>query len=713
MANRLANATSPYLLQHAENPVDWWEWGEEAFAEARRRGVPVILSVGYAACHWCHVMARESFEDPATAELMNDGFVSVKVDREERPDVDAVYMEATVAMTGHGGWPMTVFLTPEGKVFHAGTYYPARPHPQQPSFTQLLTAVSEAWEQRRGEVEGAGDRIAEALSSRAATAQSESAPPSAADLEQAVRRLLPDFDAARGGFGGAPKFPPSMVLDWLLRHAARVGHETPGGSDAQALDMASETLRHMALGGIYDQVEGGFARYSVDADWVVPHFEKMLYDNAQLARVYLHWWRLTGDPLGRRIAEETCDFMMRRLLTAEGGFASALDADTAVEGEAHGVEGLTYVWTPRQLTDLLGEEDGAWIAQACGVTASGTFEDGASTLRLLVDVDSADAEPETVRRWLSARDRLGIARRERAQPARDDKVVAAWNGLAIAALAEVGALLDRQDLVSAAARAADLLIGTHLVDGRVRRVSRDGRPGAPEGVLEDHADLVEGLLALYTVTGAPRWVGAAGEVVEAISRRFWSAERGFSDTPLDAVDPLLHNAAGARAADPSDNAYPSGTSAAASALLTWSALTGDSDARELADRALAEVRRVAAASPRFAGWGLAAAEAAVDGPREVAVVGPTGDPRTTALWREALQGTAPGLVVAVGGPHLEPAVPLLEGRGLVDEVPAAYPCRGQVCDLPTVDVRALRAFVRCEDRGDGSGPAVTHGGEQR
>src|SRR3954447_6512218 len=393
MSNRLANATSPYLLQHKDNPVDWWEWGDEAFAEARRRDVPVLLSVGYAACHWCHVMAHESFEDEATAAQMNAGYVCIKVDREERPDVDAVYMEATVALTGHGGWPMTVFLTPDGKTFQAGTYYPPQPRQGMPSFRQLLGAVSQAWVDRRDEVERAGQQITGALLGRRGSARAGEQPaaPAPADLEHAVRLTARAHDEERGGFGGAPKSPPSMVLEWLLRHAARAGTQQAGGSGATALHMAGNTLRHMALSGTYDQVEGGFARYAVDAGWVVPHFEKMLYDNAQLARVYLHWWRLTGAPLGRRIAEETCDWMLSRLGTPEGGLASSLDADT------QGVEGLTYVWTPDQLAELLGPDDGAWAADALGVTRAGTFEHGTSTLQLRVDVDGG--APDVVERF--------------------------------------------------------------------------------------------------------------------------------------------------------------------------------------------------------------------------------------------------------------------------------------------------------------------------
>jgi uncharacterized protein YyaL (SSP411 family) len=696
VANRLVNATSPYLLQHKDNPVDWWEWGPEAFAEAKRLSKPILLSVGYSACHWCHVMAHESFEDEQTAAELNAAFVAVKVDREERPDVDAVYMEATVALTGHGGWPMTVLLTPDGTVFHAGTYYPPTPQQGQPSFRQLLAAVSEAWRERRSEVEGASARITQALaaqrSAQAGTAQ-DGEPPSAADLEGWVRSLAAQHDRANGGFGAAPKFPPSMVLEWLLRHAARSG-VAPGSSGALALDMASNTLRRMACSGTYDQLEGGFARYSVDAGWVVPHFEKMLYDNALLARVYLHWWRLTGEPLGRRIAEETCDFLITRLGTAQGGLASALDADTPTGEGGHGVEGLTYVWTPAELAEVLGEDDGGWAATAFGVTGSGTFEQGTSTLRLLVDVDGPDAEPDDVQRWHGVRERLRGHRAGRAQPLRDDKVVAAWNGLAVAALAETGALLERPDLVAAASRAASLLLDAHLVDSRLRRVSLGGAAGPPSGTLEDHADVVEGLLALYSVTAERRWSDAAGTLVDAVLQRFWSAETGFSDTPLDDPDPLLAHAGARRPADPGDNAYPSGVAAAAGALLSWSALNGDAAAREVAERALAATARIAATSPRFAGWGLAVAEAALDGPRELAVVGALADELTRTLWHEALDGTAPGLVVAVGAPDDEPAVPLLEQRGPGDHRALADPCRGMVCDLPTSEPEAVRAFVR-------------------
>jgi len=689
MPNRLAAETSPYLLQHAQNPVEWWPWGPEAFAEAQRLDRPVLLSIGYAACHWCHVMAHESFEDDATAAAMNADFVCIKVDREERPDVDAVFMQATTALTGQGGWPMTVFLTPDGRPFYAGTYYPPQPRHGLPSFGQLLASIAETWRERRGEVVDAGQRIAEGLAARAQPTDGQ--PPDADDLARAVRAIAREHDTENGGFGGAPKFPPSMVLEWLLRHAARVGVDDPDGTGSLALQMASDTLRRMAFSGMYDQVDGGFARYAVDARWVVPHFEKMLYDNALLARVYLHWWRLTGDPLGRRIALETCDWMLRGLGTAEGGLASALDADTALPGSAHGEEGLTYVWTPSQLADVLGERDGAWVAELTAVTAAGTFEHGSSTLQMVRDTD---ADPTDAARWGAARVRLQQARAQRPQPTRDDKVVTAWNGLAIAALAETGALLERPDLVEVARRAAGLLLDVHRPAGRLCRASRDGKAGASSGVLEDHGDLAEGLVALFAVTGERRWAQAAGAVVEDILHRFRTAAGDLSDTPLDDVDPVLHQAAGGeRPADPSDNAYPSGTSAAAGALLAWAGFTGDSGARDGVERALDAGRRVAGAAPRFAGWSLAVAEALVDGPREVAVVGPRDDPRTRALWLAALRGNAPGLVVAVADPDDEPAVSLLAHRPLLAGAPAAYPCRGQVCDLPVADVQELGRFT--------------------
>ncbi|NRQ35542.1 thioredoxin domain-containing protein [Nonomuraea sp. NN258] len=662
--NRLGGETSPYLLQHADNPVDWWPWGEEAMREARRRDVPLLISVGYSACHWCHVMAHESFEDEATARLMNEHFVNVKVDREERPDVDAVYMSATQAMTRQGGWPMTVFATPEGHPFYCGTYFP-RPH-----FQRLLTEVHNVWTGDRDSVLKQGASVVEALNSH--TTLPSGPVPSAETLEAAVANLREEFDAVNGGFGGAPKFPPSMVLEFLLRLRER--------------EMSGRTLDAMARGGMYDQLGGGFARYSVDAEWVVPHFEKMLYDNALLLRVYTHWWKASGSETAGRVALETAGWLLGEMRTGEGGFASALDADS------EGVEGKFYVWTPDQLREVLGEDDGRWAAGLFEVTLAGTFEHGASVLQLLRD-------PEDPARYASVRDRLLAARERRVRPGRDDKIVASWNGLAIAALAEAGIVFERPELVEAATRAAELLERVHLVDGRLMRTSRDGRTGANAGVLDDYANLAEGLIALYGATGEARWLRLAGTLLDVVLDRFADGTGGFYDTADDA-ERLFQ-----RPQDPTDNATPSGQYAAAGALLSYAALTGSTRHREAAHAALGTVSVLAGKHARFAGWGLAVARAALDGPVEVAVVGPAGDVRTVALHREAFLADAPGLVVALGpgddDPSLrgagDPVAPkerfpsLLEGRGLVGEAPAAYVCRGFTCRMPVTTVDELRA----------------------
>lgn len=656
MANRLATATSPYLLQHANNPVDWWEWGEEAFAEARRRDVPVLLSVGYAACHWCHVMAHESFEDAGVAAAVNDRFVAVKVDREERPDVDAVYMSATTALTGQGGWPMTCFLTPDGDPFYCGTYYP-REH-----FLALLDGVAEAWAERRDAVEQQGAAITEAV-----TQASTRLTPDRLDddaLAAAVRVLAREADPVHGGFGRAPKFPPSMTLEHLLRHHARTG-------DPEALRIVEHACEAMARGGIYDQLAGGFARYAVDAAWVVPHFEKMLYDNAQLLRVYLHLYRATGSSLAARVARETAGFLLADLRTSEGGFASALDADT------EGVEGLTYVWTPAQLVAALGTDDGARAAEILSVTLEGTFEEGASTLQLPEDPDPGW--------WAGVRARLAEARSARPQPARDDKVVTAWNGLAIAALAEAGVLLGEPGHVAAARECAELVLGLHLVDGRLRRASRGGVVGSAPGVAADHGDLAEGLLALHQATGETRWLDAAGGLLDIALDRFGDGAGGFFDVADDA-ERLV-----SRPKDATDAAEPAGQSALAGALCTYAALTGSPRHRAAAETAVAAAGSLAKQAPRFAGWTLAVAEALATGPLQVAVVGPDDEARA-ALERVARGAASPGLVVAVGEPDA-PGAPLLAARPLVDGQAAAYVCRGFVCDRPVTTAGDLAAAL--------------------
>ncbi|HEX3816635.1 MAG TPA: thioredoxin domain-containing protein [Mycobacteriales bacterium] len=662
MPNRLADATSPYLLQHKDNPVEWWEWSAEAFAEARRRDVPILLSVGYAACHWCHVMAHESFENAEVAAAMNADYVCIKVDREERPDIDSVYMEATQAMTGNGGWPMTVFATPDGAPFFCGTYFPPQPRMGIPSFPQLLAAVAEAWRERRGELESVSADVTGKLNAADGLPLGGEIGPG--PLAAGVVALAGTFDATDGGFGGAPKFPPSMVLEYLLRHSARTG-------DADSLRMAEATCDAMARGGMYDQLAGGFARYSVDNSWVVPHFEKMLYDNALLLRVYVHLWRQTGSALARRVAVDTAEFLLRDLRTPDGGFSSALDADT------DGVEGSTYVWNPTQLADVLGAEDGAWAAELLSVTAAGTFEAGFSTLQLRTD-------PSDVDRWNSVRQRLLTSRGTRPQPGLDDKVVTAWNGLAIAALADAGAILGDQSYVDAAVAAATLLLDLHLIDGRLRRTSRLGRVGRSAGILEDYGDLAEGLLALHQATADGRWLGAAGELLDVALARFGDDAGSFFDTADDA-EQLVR-----RPQDPTDNATPAGASALAGALLSYSALTASTRHREVAEAIVARSIPLIERYPRAAGWAAAVAEALVAGPYEVAVVGePTG---RAELERVARSSAAPGLVVVAGSPG-QPGVPLLADRPLLGGAAAAYVCRGFVCAAPVSDPDALRAAL--------------------
>jgi uncharacterized protein len=670
MANRLADSTSPYLRQHADNPVDWWPWCEEAFAEARRREVPVLLSVGYAACHWCHVMAHESFEDEATAAQMNAGFVNVKVDREERPDVDAVYMEATQAMTGHGGWPMTCFLTPDGQPFFCGTYFPPAPRGGMPGFRGVLTAVSQAWSERRDEVRAAADRITAQLAGQGW--RMESSTVDARQLGGAVAILAGEFDRAHGGFGGAPKFPPSMLMEFLLRHYERTG-------SADALAMVESTAERMARGGMYDQLAGGFARYSVDERWVVPHFEKMLYDNALLLRAYAHLARVTGSPLAARVTAETAEFLLRDLGTSHGGFASSLDADAA------GVEGSTYVWTPAQLADVLGDDDGKWAAELFAVAEAGTFEHGSSVLQLPADPD----DPE---RFAVVRERLLAARADRPQPGCDDKVITGWNGLAITALAEAGAVLDRPRWIEAAVRAAEFVLSTHVVNGRLRRSSREGVVGDAAGVLDDHGSFAQALLTLHQVTAQPRWLNAGCELLDMALARFADPQASgrFYDTADDAERLVV------RPRDPTDNASPSGASALAEALLTASALTSldrEVPYRSAVDSALSAVGALIGRFPRFAGHWLAVAEAVERGPVQVAVAGPTGHPATAALLAAARRHAPGGSVVLAGEPDA-PGVPLLAGRPLVDGAPAAYVCRGFVCLAPVTSTDELTQALR-------------------
>ena len=657
-ANTLGGATSPYLRQHADNPVHWQQWGPEALAEAAERDVPILLSIGYAACHWCHVMAHESFENPAVAARMNE-FVCIKVDREERPDLDAVYMNATVLMTGQGGWPMTCFLTPDGRPFFCGTYF------SRPQFVALMSAVTETWRERRGDVEQTSDNLSDELR-RMASGLPAGGPEVRPDLcDHAVSAVLRDEDTIRGGFGGAPKFPPSALLEALLRTHERTASPVPLGS-------VRRTCAAMARGGIYDQLAGGFARYSVDADWVVPHFEKMLYDNALLLRAYAHWARRTGDPLARKVAAETAGFLLRDL--ADGDvFTSSLDAD------ADGVEGSTYVWTPAQLCEVLGDDDGVWAAKLFGVTDGGTFEHGASVLQLHTDPD----DPERFERVRSA---LLAVRATRPQPARDDKVVTAWNGLAITALAEASVALDDPALLTAAQRCGEVVLDRHLVDGRLRRASLGGQVGESVAILEDYAMLATGLLALYQLTGLERWRADATVLIDLALAHFADPDRPgrWFDTADDAEQLVL------RPADPVDGATPSGASSIAEALLTAAHLVDvDRAARygEAAAEALLAHSPLLARAARSAGHWLAAAEAAVRGPLQLAVS--TTDPDSPLL--AAARRIAPGGAVVVGG--AKDSMPLLFGRDRVDGADAAYLCRGTVCDLPVTGIADLAAAL--------------------
>ena len=657
--NTLGRATSPYLRQHADNPVHWQEWTPQALADAAARDVPILLSVGYAACHWCHVMAHESFEDDEVAAAMNAGFVCIKVDREERPDIDAVYMNATVALTGQGGWPMTCFLTPDGRPFFCGTYYP------KTGFLQLLSAILDTWRDRRGEVEEASDHIAGELRNIASSLPGGGPDVAPALCDHAIAAVLADQDTVHGGFGGAPKFPPSALLEALLRNYERTG-------SPEALQAVSRTGNAMARGGIYDQLAGGFARYSVDNAWVVPHFEKMLYDNALLLRAYAHWARRTGDPLASRVTAQTAGFLIDEL--ADGSmFTSSLDAD------ADGREGSTYVFTPGQLAETLGADDGRWAAEVFAVTQSGTFEQGSSVLQLPEDPD----DPQRLQRIRAA---LLAARLTRAQPGRDDKVVTSWNGLAITALAEASVALSEPEWARAARRCARALLDTHVVDGRLRRASLGGVVGDSAAILEDHAMLATGLLALYQLSPDETWLTAATELLDAALAHFADPQRPgrWFDTADDAERLML------RPADPLDGATPSGASSITEALLTAAHLVDGLRAeryRQAASEALRAHSVVLARAARSAGHWLAVAESAVRGPLQIAVAC---KPSRSSLLADARR-LAPGGAIVVGG-EMDSSM-LLVGRDRVAGADAAYVCRGRVCDLPVTRATELAAAL--------------------
>jgi uncharacterized protein YyaL (SSP411 family) len=669
MPNRLRNETSPYLLQHADNPVNWYPWGDEALRRAREEEKPIFLSIGYSACHWCHVMARESFEDPEAAATLNEHFVSVKVDREERPDLDQIYMGAVQAMTGGGGWPMSVFLTPEGLPFYAGTYFPPTPRYGLPSFQQVLQAIVRGWRDRRPELiassrqvlavlrqqQGAiGSRVEETLRS--------------STLTMAVGRLQESFDADHGGWGAAPKFPQPMALEFLLRYHHRTG-------EAAALAMVTQTLEAMARGGMYDQIGGGFHRYSVDEHWATPHFERMLYDNAQLSRVYLHGWQVTGNPFFRTVAEEVLDYVAREMTSPGGGFYSTQDADS------EGKEGEFFLWAPAQIRAVLGKDAERFIA-AYGISEAGNFE-GRNILTLIGSIAERDA-------LAAARRMLFAARERRVHPGRDDKVLTSWNGLMLAAFAEAARALGREDYRRVAENNAGFLLRElRGEDGRLWHVgSGEGASGKVYGYLEDHTHLIEGLLELYQTTFDPRWYAAAQELAEAMIARFRHREGGFYDTPSD------HEALVVRPRELQDNATPSGNGMAAHVLPLLAGLAAEPRYWELAEEAVLPLQPLLAEHPLGFGQWLIALDYLLASPREVAIVGDAGADGIQELLQAARAGYRPHQVVAVGvGAAERAAIPLLQERDPVAGRATAYVCVDSTCRPPVSHAHALRPLL--------------------
>jgi uncharacterized protein len=676
MANRLANETSPYLLQHKDNPVDWYPWGEEALERAREEDKPILLSVGYSACHWCHVMERESFEDEATARIMNEHFVNIKVDREERPDIDSIYMSAVQALTRHGGWPMTVFLTPDGAPFYGGTYFPPVPRGGLPSFQQVLLSLADAYENRQEEVSRSAESVREYL--RASTGAALPQTPVGTELlDRAAESLMSELDGRFGGFGSAPKFPQAMNLEVLLRHHHRTG-------DRAALSGVEVTLRAMAHGGIYDQLGGGFARYSVDRYWLVPHFEKMLYDNALLSRLYLEAYQATGDLFYRRIAEETLDYVVRDMTSPEGGFYSAEDADS--EGE----EGKFYVWTPAEVRGVLTEKEAGLAERFWDVTERGNFE-GKNILHVPREPEAVAAEfgvsPEELwERMVVIRSKLFAAREERIRPGRDEKALAAWNGLMLRSFALAARVLKRGDYREVAERNAAFLLDRLRVSGRLRRSYKDGQARF-NGYLEDYAMVADGLVSLYEATFDLRWLAQAEELADAVLELFWDeGSQVFYDTPAD------HEELVTRPRDVYDNASPSGTSVAAEVLLKLSLLLDREDYRARAGAVLDSLSGGMERVPGAFGRLLAALDFHLSRVREVAIVGDPASPDTQALIDTVYARYLPNKVVVGRAPEDEEApglVPLLAEREAREGRATAYVCEGYACQNPTTDPEEL------------------------
>ena len=675
MPNRLIDETSPYLLQHANNPVDWYPWGEEALQRAKNEDKPILLSIGYSACHWCHVMERESFEDEAIAQLMNEHFISIKVDREERPDLDAVYMEAVQMLTGSGGWPMTVFLTPDGRPFYGGTYFPPVDRFNMPGFPRLLESVANSYHNSRDEIDRVTSQLTSQMGRTGQMAKANS--PLTVDIfHRAYTVLATNFDYQNGGTGTAPKFPQAMNLEVLLRYYRH-------GYNDRALEMVDLTLEKMARGGIYDQIAGGFARYSTDAYWLVPHFEKMLYDNALLSRLYVHAHQATGRGMYRRIAEETLDYILREMTGPEGGFYSATDADS--EGE----EGKFFVWSPAEIEAVLGAEDALVFGGFFGVTAAGNFE-GRNILNISQKASeyarqhglSLDQLVDIVQRGKKA---LLEEREKRVHPLLDDKVLASWNGMMLRSFAEAGAALERQDYLDAAIKNANFLLGTMHVDGSLLRSFRAGQAKLP-GYLEDYAFVADGLLALYESTFDHRWLTEAISLADNMIELFWDEEvGGFYDTSAE------HDQLVVRPRDVLDNAQPCGGSVATDVLLKLAVITGDEDYRLKAATPLRALHDLMSRAPAGTGHWLAALDFYVSTPKEVVIIGPRNDPATAGLLNTVYGGFHPNKVLVGAEDSGDHGLPLLEDRGMVDGKPTAYVCHNYACQLPVTTPEELAA----------------------
>ena len=675
MPNRLINETSPYLLQHANNPVNWYPWGEEALSRAREEDKPILLSIGYSACHWCHVMERESFEDPEIAALMNEHFVSIKVDREERPDLDNVYMNAVQALTGSGGWPMTMFLTPEGRPFYGGTYFPPDDRGGMPGFPRVLLGVAEAYRNRRGEVVQATQQLVSHLQHLAEVPRSTD-PLTPDIMHQAYQVLVQSFDYDNGGFGGAPKFPQPMIYEFVLRYYHLTKSE-------RALEMVESTLEKMATGGIYDHIGGGFHRYATDSYWLVPHFEKMLYDNALLSRLYLHAYQATGNPLYRRVAEETLDYVLREMTDPSGGFYSTQDADS--EGE----EGKFFLWTPDEVEQVLGPEAGSLVGGYFDVTEAGNFE-GKSILNVPQSAEAYSAQagvsPQQLEEAVArARPLLLQARETRVHPGRDEKILSAWNGLMTRSFAEAASILRREDYRRAAVANASFLLESLQEDGRLLRTYKDGRASL-KGYLEDYAFAADGLLALYEATFDRRWLEEARSLADRMVGLFWDGgQEGFYDTGSDHEELVI------RPRDLFDNATPCGGSVAVDVLLHLAVLTGEADYSRRAASSLRSMQQYLPKAPLGMGHWLCALDFYATTTREVAIVGDPADPATQALLEVVHAGYLPNKVVAGKEPNGRSAdeIPLLQGRGMVEDRPTAYVCQNYVCRLPVTDPEAL------------------------